>query len=554
MSSQAIAAAIPPALFQAVCSIFHDAQHHTSTHRKNVHALVRLHKDHSTLGEEGERSFFLAFLHCLHHVLNIRKNDELSNRLMRFIVGFLVRLSASSSAPTTSGQISINQQATTRFLENALLYALDNVDAKDKYVRARLCQVVVAGVNAVEEVSAEVFQLLQSKMMERLFDKEAMVRVHAVHAMSRLQALEIDFKGFQTVNEIFADLLVNDPEPQVRKAVLLQIDCNLISLPAVISRARDVEPSIRKLFFTQKMTEVEIAKLTVEQRDFVLKSGLTDRDEAVSRACVDMIFSHWLEQTNSNLIEFLTCLDVVSSDGEVAECALKSFFKVIPRLFESFPEVYFDHLTVETAFVLRAYLAFVKDLHDCTNTSQDINDMVPELTKLKQVMMKFYEYLVAMTDDEASKAEVEFILGEIMSVCSMLDSADEMGRRGCCEVTEEILLNMNISDALFEQGCSLLLKFNERTVFTDTLVSMARDFMSVAESTSVDDQTRNMAVLRALALLKFLLNSNVDFAPFYDFLNDLVIPSVNSRFALVQTEGLCLLGLYVLSSKVHVVS
>ena len=517
MSSQAIAAAIPPALFQAVCSIFHDAQHHTSTHRKNVHALVRLHKDHSALGEEGERSFFLAFLHCLHHVLNIRKNDELSNRLMRFIVGFLVRLSASSSAPTTSGQISINQQATTRFLENALLYALDNVDAKDKYVRARLCQVVVAGVNAVEEVSAEVFQLLQSKMMERLFDKEAMVRGH-------------------------------------RKAVLLQIDCNLVSLPAIISRARDVEPSIRKLFFTQKMTEIEIAKLSVEQRDFVLKSGLTDRDEAVSRACVDMIFSHWLEQTNSNLIEFLTCLDVVSSDGEVAECALKSFFKVIPRLFDSFPEVYFDHLTVETAFVLRAYLAFVKDLHDCTNTSQDINDMVPELTKLKQVMMKFYEYLVAMTDDEASKAEVEFILGEIMSVCSMLDSADEMGRRGCCEVTEEILLNMNISDALFEQGCSLLLKFNERAVFTDTLVSMARDFMSVAESTSVDDQTRNMALLRALALLKFLLNNNVDFAPFYDFLNDLVIPSVNSRFALVQTEGLCLLGLYVLSSKVHVVS
>ena len=77
-----------------------------------------------------------------------------------------------------------------RFIENLMLYLLENLDAKDRNVRLRLCQVLVACVNGVDELSDSVWMLFRVKMVERLFDKEPSIRVQAVHATARLQVLK----------------------------------------------------------------------------------------------------------------------------------------------------------------------------------------------------------------------------------------------------------------------------------------------------------------------------------------------------------------------------
>ncbi len=115
-------------------------------------------------------------------------------------------------------------------------------------------------------------------MTERLFDKEASVRVHAIHSMSRLQSLPIEDDSQMTIMDIFIDLLQHDPSADVRKAALLQIAVCPQSIPAVLERRRDVDNLVRRMFYSKKMAEIDVnTDLTIQQREEVLKSGLTDR-------------------------------------------------------------------------------------------------------------------------------------------------------------------------------------------------------------------------------------------------------------------------------------
>lgn len=179
LSTEALRSHIPKNLFNNVCSLFNDSQYHNTTHRKNIQSLKKLHAESITAGTEEH--FFCAFLHCLHVLLSLKKGEDAAPRLLRFAVGFIVVLTADKS-PSAS-----IEEGVLRFVENLMMYLLEHVDAKDKAVRARLCQLMVACVNGVDELSDGVWNQFRAKMIERLFDKEASVRVQAVHATARLQ-------------------------------------------------------------------------------------------------------------------------------------------------------------------------------------------------------------------------------------------------------------------------------------------------------------------------------------------------------------------------------
>ena len=190
---------------------------------------------------------------------------------MRFIVGFLVRYAEGlNSAPQPALFVE-------RFIEGLMSHVLEHLDSKEKLVRSRLCQVMVACLNSIQELTDDIWKIFRIKMTERLFDKESVVRVHAIHSMARLQGLAVEEDSELTILDIFMDLMQHDPSADVRKAALLQIDVNPKSLPFVLERRRDVDVGIRKVFYSKKMQEIDVLSLTIQQRDEILNSGLTDR-------------------------------------------------------------------------------------------------------------------------------------------------------------------------------------------------------------------------------------------------------------------------------------
>lgn len=472
---------------------------------------------------------------------------------------------------------------TSRFIENLMLYALEGVDAKEKSVRARLCQLLVACVNSVDELGDHVWSAFRGKMVERLFDREAVVRVHAVHAMARLQALPIDGEeGGLEVLDIFMDLLQHDPAYEVRRAVLAQIDVTTRSLPIVLARRRDVDARLRRAFYTEKLGEIDMRRLSVEQRDAVLRAGLTDRETGVKQACIDMIFRNWIHDANSNLVEFLACLDV-QSNTRMAEGALEAFFTGHPEesIAEAFADrAYFENLTVETAFILRVYCQW----RAAKEGMAGVQELLPEIVQMAAYIRRAYETLLGCCGGEEQpvgvRAEVEFVLGELLLACRLLDWSDEVGRRVLADALLELLTNLELSDGLFTSALSLLvlqspspqdyydlaagLVVDFRDVFEDgsseqeqqqqvqmspeeALLKRSMEGLTLMEEgTGLPEEVRILARLRCLELVREALRlatSIEEDALLPTALTQVVIPAVNSSYAAVQASGLLCLGL-----------
>ena len=171
-------------------------------------------------------------------------------------------------------------------------------------------------------------------MYPRLRDKEPSVRIQAINALSRIQEFE-DEQLETSILEIFLDTLQHDPSADVRKAVLININVLQETIPFIIERARDMDVNVRRYWYKKKLEEIDWRCLTIEQRQFILRSGLMDRDEMVKKYCYDIVFQNWITKVEDNLIYLLSCFDVVS-DPKVGEVLLKGYFRSTPNVFSDF--------------------------------------------------------------------------------------------------------------------------------------------------------------------------------------------------------------------------
>lgn len=547
---------------EKVCDIFNSAQHSAAGHRKLIQTLLNVHRDCANNGgAEGERGFFMSLVHCMNVMLSVRRSEEVVTRCVRFLVGFIV-LSAEKDETSVLG----GPSPTTRLIENLMLYALEGVDSKERWVRVRLGQLMVACVNSVDELSDNVWAAFREKMTERLFDKEAAVRVQAVHAMSRLQGLSLPEDqdgGDLSVLDIFLELLAHDPSADVRKAVLGHIEVNERTMESILLRRRDVDVSVRKCFYERKMAQIDVRTLSISQRDAILRSGLRDRDSSVRRACVEMVFGSWIKTANNNLIMLLLSLDVIRN-LEVAEWALRSFYEMVPDMFPSFPPAYLQNLTPETAIALRVY---------CERAGPErAPDLLPEMTELASYIRHHYVSQVSQAEMDEARLESDFIIMELFKTSRLLDRTDEVGRRVLQELIVEMLSNLELTDQVFMAALDLLIHLTpdlgDFLQISGQLVSDLHDLYSLPdgplapaddlqrslesltireERLQVTEDVRIMAQLRCqeivAAVYKLPGLSMLTHPVLLDLVNDVVIPAVNSHYAAIQEKGLGALGL-----------
>lgn len=293
-----------------------------------------------------------------------------------------------------------------------------------------------------------------------------------------------------------------------------------------------------------------------------------------------MIFEHWITKTGGNLIQFLVGLDVVAH-VEVAEIALKAFFEKIPNMLEgNFTEQFLQSMTAEMAFTLRAYCE-----HQIATSGnpESVSEILPELSVMNGFLRAKYDSIVTCSDD-VLRAELEFVLNELIKVCSWLDFSDEVGRRAVFDTCQEIMSNLEICDAVYEQCILLLTKHSSNAEeflnLMTTFISSFRDVYEVSSSSAslnrnddsnanpsgdelidnyIPDDVRIMANLKALEIVRSVLargprGEQITFARYpilVAYLDEIVIPSVNSQFAAVQAAGLRCLGLCCTIEKVH---
>lgn len=383
-----------------------------------------------------------------------------------------------------------------------------------------------------------------------------------------------------TIGDVFVDLLRHDTSPEVRKAVLREIDISSEeSLSIILERAHDVDVGVRKILFSIRLKDVDFGQLSMEQREGILRFGLGDRESVIRDACVDLILNYWSASVDYNIIKFLSHLNVISN-LEIAELFLKAIQKVKPDFFgheDLFKmDIFLQNLTKETALLMRVLLENKQEnekmkinskspsfdtvdmISNNSNSSGNgnvmtVQDCLPELCTIASLIKKTYEdWLICQGDDrEDSKEEYEFIIKQLLSCAELADFGDEVGRRSMIEIVLELICNFQLGESLFRKLCDILV----------TMTCNPQEFLQITENVLLDTRDifmnmefeidiRTIAHLRGLEIVNSALRMEGSNPLLYNILDIFIIPAVNSELLSVQMEGLTALGLCCMNDSV----
>ncbi|KAJ6460347.1 nuclear condensing complex subunit [Mycena vitilis] len=487
----------------AVPRIFDQVQTSTANHQKNFVALHKLHLEAARRELPGEREFETLFFSLLARVLPVKKGTTTADRVVKFVGGytkFVNERGASAEQEDDSDELD-NDTTASRFSAKLLKFLLRGFQAKDKVVRYRVIFLAAEMIVDLGEMDMDIWDRLRAALLERIHDREAMVRVQVVIGLSKLAASEDPSEveaGEKTLVQVLMETLESDPSHEVRRAALVNIPANATTLPAILKRARDTETTIRKLLYSSVLENATLdsdsaahpTSLTVAQRELVARHGLGDREKTVRAAAADLL-GHWvtaledktkpeeelasrmtdidisgtdenrplsLDEKRQKLIDtltnFLKRFDVLLESpvggelqgGELASMVLKSVFDTRSDIFEDlyFGDAYFADPSPEKIFLARVFVdhCVSPNREDKGHGDERMESVgIPVVTSCAFRIQHGYNALVDVQNgvDADDREEKEFIVSEMLKLAVNLDYADEIGRRKMFSLVRDML-------------------------------------------------------------------------------------------------------------------
>lgn len=490
-------------LRRVVYGVFGDAQRSTAGHRKLVIQLRKVQeaccyepvnfKKARWQGEDFDESAFnTEVVRCVLRVLAVKKAESVGDRVVRFLGTYLNTASGRDNEIINSGDpdtTSVPETPTSRLTTQILQELLPKLSAKDKVIRFRATQITSHIINSLDTLDDSLFHQLRFALLKRIHDKEAMVRLQAVYGLGRLAA-EVDENQEDDDSDSDGDLgsnvlekllsiLQNDPAPEVRRNLLLNLPLTKDVLPYLLERARDADGATRRALYARLLPALgDFRHLSLTHREKLLRWGLRDRDENVRKATARLFRERWIEdcaalpaaqvaeeadtedapqvQKPANqaadpsldaLLELLERIDVVNSgiEGGIALTAMHEFWDGRADYVDyvSFPDEFWDDLNPELAFVARTFNDFCRDPRTTEHASQRdlyalVEEKLPEVTKFGFFLQRQLEKLIetmrsaASGDDEDAEDESvqqEFIVEQLLHMALTFDYSDEVGRR-----------------------------------------------------------------------------------------------------------------------------
>lgn len=294
------------------------------------------------------------------------------------------------------------------FISYLIKFLLRGIEAKDKLVRYRVVQLLAYMVEFVTEIhDNNTFEALYTLLNNRLQDKESVIRIHAVVAMSHFQQFDFNMEGenddfeddeistAQVVKKII-NCLQHDESPEVRRAALMNLLRTEETIPFLLERARDTNSINRRLVYSKISRELgQLDDLGTQNREYLLKWGLNDRDQSVQTAAAKMLSSFWYDSVNQDLLDLIEHLNVIESP--IADQALTVFFESKPELLETLKidESFWKNLSTEKAFLVRSFYQY------CNNQQlyNLINSNFPELIELAETLEKYLQVRLKVIEE-----------------------------------------------------------------------------------------------------------------------------------------------------------
>ncbi|TIB76916.1 hypothetical protein E3Q23_01567 [Wallemia mellicola] len=565
---------------ETLIDAFTQSQKTLSNHNKNHINLRKYHKQ--ILESEDEKAyttFVKAFIGSITRTFEYPKSKAYADRVIAFATTYL---SYSNAKDTEEAGQELEESPAMMLTSDILRHLLKGFNAKDKYVRFRCVQVSNLIISVLGAMDEDLFDALLDATLERMNDKETNIRQQATLALCKLQASDDD-RG--SIAKSLKAAITTDPTAAVRKTAVMNVFPTQDTVPALLTRARDVDPATRKAVFEgSKLSEAlkDVRSIRLSPRENLIRTGLGDRDPTVKKACVNLL-SAWIDRADKNIQVFLEYFDVI--DSKVAEDALLSIFNSRLDIFHSvqFDDAMWTKLTPEQALLARVYV----DYCVATEDYQKLENL-PVVTAMAFHIQHAYNQVVTLAQNYDDSDEYtdnmvnsNYILGELLKLAINLDYGDEIGRRKIFGLVRDFLSSPSLPEPLIPIALDILYKLSssERDflLLTVELISELRD-LRVPEEEEDDDigdggstvmmtpakpkQTAAKVLseaeiahnaeldLRSLAVVIGMLErvntTLVENSALGGILPDLVIPSVKSKEAMIRERGLHALGLICL--------
>ncbi|KAI8334445.1 nuclear condensing complex subunit [Chlamydoabsidia padenii] len=530
---------------------------------------------------DGEEAFHKEYIRNVNRILPIRRKEPHADSIVRFVATFLQYTQKQDQSNNGANDNPDDMEddletISSRFVRALMVHILKGLTAKATPVRLRCCQIIALSVSCLGELDEDLYQDLRTALFQRIKDRETSVRIQAVTALSRLQTAddEPDTIDGLTISEKLSWILRHDASAEVRRVVLMNLEVTPQTLPYLIERARDVDPLNRRLVYTRPLTEISDFRLiSSEDRYKLIKWGLSDREVKVQTAAGKMIADHWIKQAGHNLLEFLERMDVMDGmEGGVSEKMLACLLELrMSSMNIKFDDQFWDNLSPESAFLAHVYTNVLSS----QKLEEKLDEILPEVTR-----HAFYIQHYNSLWEQASKdteGEYEFIVAQLLGIAKRLDYADEVGRRKMYSVLRDIILVPDLPDDHLGRLVDLIsLTAMDECDFTRIMIDVISDIQEQADIDDVATESSSkrvklddlslksvkpepneetdpkilqvmLAKLKCLSICKFMLerceqplqvNSTI-----YGLLNQLIVPAVQSKEAVLREEGLHCLGL-----------
>ncbi|KAM6503310.1 Nuclear condensing complex subunit [Amanita muscaria] len=510
------ASAVLEDLKEKVAAVFDQAQASLASHRKNCVALYKLHVQAGNVTEVvkngratrlvGERAFGDAFVDMIARVLVVKKGPATADRVVKFVgtyVKFMNEKVADEKVKQAKAGHSISaanvddddDTLVSRFVSRLLKWFLQGFLAKNKIVRYRSVFIVSELISHLGEIDEEMYSLLRGSLVERVSDKESLIRAYVAVALSKLVGTEDPNEvqdGGKTILETLLEITCLDDAAEVRRAALLNIPLDNTTLDTLLSRTRDTDLAIRRLVYSMLQSKLSHPRqLSIAQRELIIKDGLGDREPTVRLAAGKLVAS-WFDKVKGEatipddetwkgddggvmrgFVAFLSLFDVVGPGESIAVDAMLSIFVTRPELADSFDfqEVYWKELTPESSVLARAFVehydsetrleaaalpvvtAFAFYIQEAYNSLLEVLQE-EENARLRHAAEAEDEEEAEKREEELAKKEV--VLGELLRMALKLDYMDEIGRRKVFSVVKDMLLHPELPSSLIERCIDIM--------------------------------------------------------------------------------------------------
>ena len=392
---------------------------------------------------------------------------------------------------------SFPETASSRLTSHVLSVLLHFLASKEKTVRYRSTQLVAQIINSQDSIDDDCFHLLKMGLLNRIRDKESMVRVQAVLGLGRLAGNEDngDHENADSDDDDASgllgkllDVLQNDPSADVRRSLLLNLPLTPGTLPYLLERARDLDPATRRALYSRLLPALgDFRHLSLSMREKLLRWGLRDRDENVRKATARLFQDRWIEDCAGprlahengaseeavapnidGLLELLERIDVLNSgvEGGIALEAMEKFWggRLDYQDAISFQDPFWHHLTPESVFLARSFNDYCRQ-HPGVEYGTPIEEKLPEVTKLAFFLQRYINSLIEClrrnhgrheSDEEEDTVEQEFIVEQLLHIAKTLDYSDEVGRRKMFALLRETVAIAELPDEITKLSVEVL--------------------------------------------------------------------------------------------------